>query len=167
MIVVAVVIIVSLSSRHSCTRWRSDLATIDERAMTEPATEAPGAPIGEPESLPDPPPMEVPGAPVEAPVDAPADYPANAPEAPIEEPMEAPGETAPAAEASSAETPVAASEEPVETDAGPRTVGRLIADALRSAGVRYAFTVPGESFLGLLDVLEDAGIRVIATRHEG
>ncbi|MEX2184353.1 MAG: thiamine pyrophosphate-dependent enzyme, partial [Chloroflexota bacterium] len=50
---------------------------------------------------------------------------------------------------------------------GPRTVGRLIADALRSAGVRYAFTVPGESFLGLLDALGDAGIRVITTRHEG
>ncbi|MEJ7697917.1 MAG: thiamine pyrophosphate-dependent enzyme [Candidatus Limnocylindrales bacterium] len=43
----------------------------------------------------------------------------------------------------------------------------MIADALRSAGVRYAFTVPGESFLGLLDALGDAGIRVVATRHEG
>ena len=52
-------------------------------------------------------------------------------------------------------------------DTGPRTVGRLVADALRTAGVRYAFTVPGESFLGLLDGLRDAGIRVIATRHEG
>ena len=49
----------------------------------------------------------------------------------------------------------------------PRTVGRYIADALRAAGVRYAFTVPGESFLGLLDAFEGAGIRVIATRHEG
>lgn len=48
-----------------------------------------------------------------------------------------------------------------------RTVGRLIADALRAAGVRYAFTVPGESFLGLLDALGDAGIRVVTTRHEG
>ena len=56
----------------------------------------------------------------------------------------------------------AAADEP-----GPRTVGRLIADALRTAGVRYAFTVPGESFLGLLDALGDAGIRVVATRHEG
>ncbi len=53
------------------------------------------------------------------------------------------------------------------TAPGPRTVGRFIADALRAAGVRYAFTVPGESFLGLLDAFEDAGIRVIATRHEG
>jgi acetolactate synthase-1/2/3 large subunit len=50
---------------------------------------------------------------------------------------------------------------------GPRTVGRFVADALRAAGVRYAFTVAGESFLGLLDALEAAGIRVIATRHEG
>ncbi|MBA3234406.1 MAG: hypothetical protein H0T59_00250 [Chloroflexi bacterium] len=49
----------------------------------------------------------------------------------------------------------------------PRTVGRFIADALRTAGVRIAFTVPGESFLGLLDAFEDVGIRVIATRHEG
>lgn len=48
-----------------------------------------------------------------------------------------------------------------------RTVGRLIADALASAGVRWAFTVPGESFLELLDALPAAGIRVIATRHEG
>ena len=53
------------------------------------------------------------------------------------------------------------------TEPGPRTVGRFIADALRTAGVRYAFTVPGESFLGLLDAFEDAGIRVIATHHEG
>ena len=55
-------------------------------------------------------------------------------------------------------------DEPV---AGPRTIGRLVADALRTAGVRYAFTVPGESFLGLLDGLRAAGIRVVATRHEG
>ena len=61
-----------------------------------------------------------------------------------------------------------APEEPTApTPSGPRTVGRFIADALRGAGVRYAFTVPGESFLGLLDAFEDAGIRVIATRHEG
>jgi acetolactate synthase-1/2/3 large subunit len=56
---------------------------------------------------------------------------------------------------------------PQDAPTGPRTVGRLVADALRAAGVRYAFTVPGESFLGLLDALGDAGIRVVATRHEG
>jgi len=47
------------------------------------------------------------------------------------------------------------------------TVGRLIAESLASAGVRWAFTVPGESFLGLLDALPAAGIEVVATRHEG
>jgi acetolactate synthase-1/2/3 large subunit len=51
--------------------------------------------------------------------------------------------------------------------APPRTVGRYVAESLRSAGVRMAFTVPGESFLGLLEALPAAGIRVIATRHEG
>jgi acetolactate synthase I/II/III large subunit len=50
---------------------------------------------------------------------------------------------------------------------GPRTIGRFVADALRTAGVRYAFTVPGESFLGLLEGLDSAGIRVVTTRHEG
>ena len=59
-------------------------------------------------------------------------------------------------------TPTTASEA-----TGPRTVGRLVADALRTAGVRYAFTVPGELFLGLLDGLREAGIRIVATRHEG
>ena len=64
------------------------------------------------------------------------------------------------------EETVDADPEPV-IEAGPRTVGRFIADALRAAGVRYAFTVPGESFLGLLDAFEGAGIRVVGTRHEG
>ncbi len=49
----------------------------------------------------------------------------------------------------------------------PRTAGRLIADTLAAAGVRVAYTVPGESFLPLLDGLVGAGIRVVATRHEG
>ena len=67
-----------------------------------------------------------------------------------------------------AEAAVDAEPEPEQlADTGPRTVGRFIADALRAAGVRYAFTVPGESFLGLLDAFEGAGIRVIGTRHEG
>ncbi len=55
---------------------------------------------------------------------------------------------------------------PPEVEAGPVTVGRYVASALRAAGVRYAFTVPGESFLGLLDAFGDVGIRVVATRHE-
>jgi acetolactate synthase-1/2/3 large subunit len=62
---------------------------------------------------------------------------------------------------------VTGEDQPAAAPTGPRTVGRLVADALRTAGVRYAFTVPGESFLGLLEGLVDAGIRVIATRHEG
>ena len=48
-----------------------------------------------------------------------------------------------------------------------RDAGRFIADALAGAGVRVAYTVPGESFLPLLDGLVAAGIRVVAARHEG
>ena len=43
----------------------------------------------------------------------------------------------------------------------------MLAEALAAAGVRRAFTVPGESFLGVLDALPAAGITVVATRHEG
>jgi acetolactate synthase-1/2/3 large subunit len=78
------------------------------------------------------------------------------------EPAEAEPEPEPATEAE----PIAESEFESEREA-PRTVGRFIADALRAVGVRYAFTVPGESFLGLLEGLDAAGIRVVATRHEG
>ncbi len=49
----------------------------------------------------------------------------------------------------------------------PATVSSLLAQSLARAGVEVAFTVPGESFLGLLDALPEAGIRVVATRHEG
>jgi len=48
-----------------------------------------------------------------------------------------------------------------------QTVGQMIAKALAGAGVEWAFTVPGESFLGVLDALPGAGIKVVATRHEG
>jgi acetolactate synthase I/II/III large subunit len=48
-----------------------------------------------------------------------------------------------------------------------RTVGEQVADTLRAAGVRHAFTVPGESFLGVLEALGAAGIHVVAARHEG
>ncbi len=57
--------------------------------------------------------------------------------------------------------------DPAESDAEPeapvaepdhrRDRRMVIADALRAAGVRYAFTVPGESFLGLLEALADGG----------
>jgi acetolactate synthase I/II/III large subunit len=46
------------------------------------------------------------------------------------------------------------------------TVGRFAAATLAASGVKVAFTVPGESFLGLLDELPGAGIRVVAARHE-
>jgi len=49
----------------------------------------------------------------------------------------------------------------------PVSVGRMFAEAVRRAGVRWAFTVPGESFLGLLEGLEAVGINIVATRHEG
>src|SRR5688572_12525941 len=164
--------------------------------MTEPETGTTEAPTGEPEPLTDPaetrsqqppvdlPPSEPPGSPERPPSEPPGDPqpPPEPPSEPQQPPMEAPGApgqppaieaseapaaAAPAKAAPAAEAPAAesrAGEAPAE---GPRTVGRLIADALRSAGVRYAFTVPGESFLGLLDALGDAGIRVVATRHEG
>ncbi len=55
----------------------------------------------------------------------------------------------------------------ISSVAPPRTVGRAIADRLAAAGARYAFTVPGESFLGLLDGLVETGIEIVTTRHEG
>ncbi|MGH7687891.1 MAG: thiamine pyrophosphate-binding protein [Candidatus Dormibacteria bacterium] len=45
--------------------------------------------------------------------------------------------------------------------------GRLLATALRHAGVSTLFTLPGGHILLLLDSCGDAGIRVIDTRHEG
>ena len=46
-------------------------------------------------------------------------------------------------------------------------LAQAIARLMAAAGTRFAFTVPGESFLPLLQALPDAGIRVVATRHEG
>ncbi len=54
------------------------------------------------------------------------------------------------------------------THTATTTGGRAVVEALLAAGVRHAFCVPGESFLGLLDALYDEPrIRLIATRHEG
>lgn len=71
--------------------------------------------------------------------------------------------------ASEGQTEPAAPEQPTEPAAPPVavSVGRMFADSIRRAGVRWAFTVPGESFLGLLEGLEAVGINVVATRHEG
>jgi acetolactate synthase-1/2/3 large subunit len=101
------------------------------------------------------------------------------PPAPVEPTTAAPTEPPTASPAESAEADAEpAAESEAESDAdldraaepaptGPRTIGRFVAESLRAAGVRYAFTVPGESFLGLLEGLNAAGIRVVTTRHEG
>ncbi len=137
--------------------------------MTEPMIEAPGSPTGDPVSPFDEPPNEAP--PVDEPVIEGPGAPIDEPQAPTERPtIDAPGAPGPDSPVQTEAPPVQTEAPPTESPAAeqaPRTVGRLIADALRSAGVRYAFTVPGESFLGLLDALGDAGIRVVATRHEG
>lgn len=48
------------------------------------------------------------------------------------------------------------------------TVGSLMVDVLAEAGVRRVYTVPGESFLDLLDGVEQhPDLTLISTRHEG
>ena len=48
-----------------------------------------------------------------------------------------------------------------------RTGGQIIVDLLEEYGIRRVFSVPGESFLGVLDALHDSGIRNTVCRHEG
>jgi acetolactate synthase-1/2/3 large subunit len=46
--------------------------------------------------------------------------------------------------------------------------GHAVAQCLRNEGVRHAFSVPGESYIALLDGLRDVpDIRLITNRHEG
>ncbi|MFP5342418.1 MAG: thiamine pyrophosphate-binding protein [Candidatus Limnocylindria bacterium] len=131
--------------------------------MTEPVEPDHHADPAEPEPPPAATEPEAPAAPdLEAPVEATAEVP-EVPEGPVPEPVPEPALEASAEVPEAEPGPAPAATEPVAR----RTVGRAIADALRAAGVRLAFTVPGESFLGILDALGDAGIRVIATRHEG
>jgi acetolactate synthase-1/2/3 large subunit len=119
------------------------------------------------------PPTESPAPATEPPASAPedADVPAQPPAGePADPDLDRAAEPAPPQ--GDADAPSVADDEGAEEPAppaptGPRTVGRVIADALRAAGVRYAFGVPGESYLGLLDGLAGAGIRVVTTRHEG
>jgi acetolactate synthase-1/2/3 large subunit len=48
-----------------------------------------------------------------------------------------------------------------------RTGARLLVDQLLIQGVNRIFCVPGESYLGVLDALQDsAGIRLVVNRHE-
>jgi acetolactate synthase-1/2/3 large subunit len=108
---------------------------------------------------------------IEAPTVPTDDMGAEPPASDEAEPIEAPTEPMDALEAEPAAPDAVADEaETIEAPpapTAPTTVGRMIADAIRRAGVRWAFTVPGESFLGLLEGLEAAGINVVATRHEG
>ncbi|HUP54074.1 MAG TPA: thiamine pyrophosphate-binding protein, partial [Methylomirabilota bacterium] len=147
-------------------------AELDDAPMQQPEIELPAErPEVETPDGPAEPPMELPvDPPVEMPTEAPIERPVEPPSAPAwEPPMDAPGAPGDQSpmQATMASEPPASADQATQAQDAPRTVGRLIADALRSAGVRYAFTVPGESFLGLLDALGEAGIRVVATRHEG
>jgi acetolactate synthase-1/2/3 large subunit len=47
-----------------------------------------------------------------------------------------------------------------------RTGGRILVDQLELNGVELAFSLPGESFLPVLDALHDSPIRLITCRHE-
>ena len=48
------------------------------------------------------------------------------------------------------------------------TGAQAVVEQLKREGVRHAFTVPGESFLSVLDALHDEpAIGLVATRHEG
>lgn len=48
-----------------------------------------------------------------------------------------------------------------------RTVAQAVARVLADAGVEHGFTVPGESFLGLLDAfVETPELTLVSTRHE-
>lgn len=57
--------------------------------------------------------------------------------------------------------------EAVEDHGAPPTVGDAVAGALAQGGVKIAFTVPGESVLGILEGLAARHVRVVAARHEG
>jgi acetolactate synthase-1/2/3 large subunit len=53
-----------------------------------------------------------------------------------------------------------------ESQSTTTTVGAVLAEGLARAGVKIAFTVPGESVLSLLDGLAANHIRVVAARNE-
>ncbi len=53
------------------------------------------------------------------------------------------------------------------TSAPIRTAAQALVAQLEANGVRHVFTVPGESFLPVLDALRDSGITLTTCRHEG
>lgn len=81
---------------------------------------------------------------------------------------EARPETAEASDEAGAPEPAASAsrESSARLSTRPQTAGQLVAAGLAAAGVRLAFTVPGESFLGALEAFAAHGIRVVGTRHE-
>lgn len=52
-------------------------------------------------------------------------------------------------------------------DHAPRSAAQALVAQLHANGVRQVFTVPGESFLPVLDALYESGIEVITCRQEG
>src|SRR2546422_9960251 len=44
---------------------------------------------------------------------------------------------------------------------------RLLVSCLESEGVRFAFGIPGEENLELMDALRGSSVRFVLTRHEG
>jgi len=139
--------------------------------VAEPEQEPePVADVAEPEQEPEPVAVELEGEPVASTEEpavaaveaADAFAPAFAPE-PVHETTALGDDPAPPVP----EAEPAPEAEPEPAQAEPATVAELIAATLRGAGVRIAFTVPGESFLPVLDALEAAGVRIVATRHEG
>ena len=48
-----------------------------------------------------------------------------------------------------------------------RTGGQLIVDTLEANGVERIYSVPGESYLAVLDALHDSSIENIVCRQEG
>lgn len=58
----------------------------------------------------------------------------------------------------------------VESESRPpntHSAGHLIVKTLQSHGVRRVYAVPGESYLDVLDGLQDSEIETVVTRHEG
>ena len=53
-----------------------------------------------------------------------------------------------------------------DSRAVPITGGHVVAEVLRRRGVEAVFSVPGESFLDLLDGLRDSGPPLVVCRHE-
>ena len=132
-----------------------------------PAPETEPAGMAEPEPAPAPPEPEAPPQAAESPAPTPE------PVATAESEFDVDVEHAPPASEpdSEADVPSAAPEPAPEPPPPPatvrRTVSQEVARQLHAAGARYCFTVPAEPILPLLDDLEDVGVRIVTTRHEG